>query len=542
MPQKNFRAFYRGLGEALEQLYHDETLRLAEAEKTPDFEFDSEVFERAAKWVHQRGGFTPDMLKEQPALEVIAETFRILGGAVSSSIAEEVPEELVGALENNAFVFSGLKTYHSLNEVGLSLIGEGGGIKPFEKFHEDVVKIDAKYNRNYLYAEYNHAVTSSQMAAKWHDFEQDGDRYDLQYRTAGDERVRSDHQLLHNITLPPSDPFWSQYTPPNGWNCRCTVVQVRKNKYPASDSAKAVEIGEQITADPKKQMFRFNPGKDLKLYPDKHPYNKAPKRAKAVVEQLAKERFAAKTIEQAEQQFRELGLNCDLSGFKKKDIGQVKEIFDCVDRHFRDFPELKEKIKFVGSMTGRVKMLTTAKFEELKKLYDGKLPESLLMETAKKWARKTAYLRDCYAYSSEGCATYGLNGLVFNTAWTGEKITTSLQRDVASKFHPEKCDTVKSVFDHELGHKLDALLNLYRNADFLKIYNEAVGHGEQYVRENLSGYAYRPSMMRKANYTPQKEFIAEAWSEYLNNPNPRPLAEAVGKFIENEYRKQKNKD
>ncbi len=542
MPQKNFRAFYRGLGEALEQLYNDETLRLAEAEKTPDFEFDSEVFERAAKWVHERGGFTPDMLKEQPALEVIAETFRILGGAVSSSIAEEVPGELVGALENNAFVFSGLKTYHSLNEVGLSLIGENGGIKPFEVFHEDVVKIDAKYNRNYLYAEYNHAVTSSQIAAKWHDFEQDGDRYDLQYRTAGDERVRTDHQLLHNITLPPSDPFWSQYMPPNGWNCRCTVVQVRKNKYPTSDSAKAIEIGEQITADPKKQMFRFNPGKDLKLYPDKHPYNKAPKRAKEVVEELAKERFTAKTIEQAEQQFRELGLNCDLSGFKKKDIGQVKEIFDCVDRHFRDFPELKEKIKFVGSMTGRVKMLTTAKFEELKKLYDGKLPESLLMETAKKWARKTAYLRDCYAYSSEGCAAYGLNGLVFNTAWTGEKVTTSLQRDVASKFHPEKCDTVKAVFDHELGHKLDALLNLYQNADFLKIYNEAVSHGERYVRENLSGYAYRPSMMRKANYTPQKEFIAEAWSEYLNNPTPRPLAEAVGKFIENEYRKQKSKD
>lgn len=530
------------MGEALEQLYQDETLRLAEAEKTPDFEFNREVFERAAKWVHERGGFTPDMLKEQPALEVIAETFRILGGAVSSSIAGEVPAELVGALENNAFVFSGLKTYHSLNEVGLSLIGDNGGIKPFEKFHEDVVKIDAKYNRNYLYAEYNHAVTSSQIAAKWHDFEQDGDRYDLQYRTAGDERVRSDHQLLHNITLPPSDPFWSQYMPPNGWNCRCTVVQVRKNKYPTSDSAKAIEIGEQITAEPKKQMFRFNPGKDLKLYPDKHPYNKAPKRAKEVVEELAKERFTAKTIEQAEQQFRELGLNCDLSGFKKKDIGQVKEIFDCVDKHFGDFPELKEKIKFVGSMTGRVKMLTTAKFEELKKVYDGRIPESLLMENAKKWARKIAYLRDCYAYSSEGCAAYGLNGLVFNTAWTGDKVTTSLQHDVASKFHPEKCDTVKAVFDHELGHKLDALLNLYQNADFLKIYNEAVSHGERYVRENLSGYAYYPGFMRKANYTPQKEFIAEAWSEYLNNPAPRPLAEAVGKFIENEYRKQKSKD
>lgn len=255
----------------------------------PDFEYNREVFERAAEWVHRRGGFTPDMLREQPAIAILKETYRILGGAVSDTITRETPEDLVGTLKNNAFIFSGLKTFHSLNEVGLSLVDDKGGIKPFETFRQDVAKINEKYNKNYLYAEYNHAVTSSQMAAKWHDFEQDGDRYDLQYRTAGDECVRAEHQALHNITLPTSDPFWSQFLPPNGWNCRCTVVQVRKNKYPASDSAKAIEIGEQITSDPKKQMFRFNPGKELKLYPDKHPYNKAPKEVKKVVAEIAKE-------------------------------------------------------------------------------------------------------------------------------------------------------------------------------------------------------------------------------------------------------------
>lgn len=49
------------------------------------------------------------MLQEQPARDVIDETFRILGGAVSSSIGEEMPAELTGLLENNAFIFSGLK-------------------------------------------------------------------------------------------------------------------------------------------------------------------------------------------------------------------------------------------------------------------------------------------------------------------------------------------------------------------------------------------------------------------------------------------------
>lgn len=532
MPTKNFRAFYRGLDDAVEGLYRDELLTLADDGKTPDFGFDSRVFERAAEWVRDRGGFTPSMLQEQPARDVIDETFRILGGAVSSSISEEMPAELTGLLENNAFIFSGLKTYHSLNEVGLSLIGDDGGIKPFEKFHEDVAKIDAKYNRNYLYAEYNHAVTSSQMAAKWHDFQQDGDRYNLQYRTANDERVREEHQRLHNITLPVSDPFWEQFMPPNGWNCRCVVVQVRKGRYPKSDSQQAVGIGEQITEEPKKRIFRFNPGKELKVFPDKHPYNKAPQKAKEQILQLAKERFSAKTIEEAEQQFRDvLGINCRLDGFKKKDIAQVKDIFDCVERHFRDFPELKSKIKFVGSMTGRVNLLAEAKYKELKPLYPNAL-DSAVRDAAKKWARKVAYLKDCYAYSSEGCEQYGANGLVFNTAWAGDKIVESLKRDVQYKFHPIACDTVKAVFNHELGHKIDALLGLRKDAEFLKIFREAVVHGEQHIIDNLSHYAYDSRRMKKSNYTPEAEFIAEAWSEYLNNPQAREIATAVGKLIE----------
>ncbi|MBQ7855294.1 MAG: hypothetical protein IJ352_09820 [Muribaculaceae bacterium] len=39
---------------------------------------------------------------------------------------------------------------------------------------------------------------------------------------------------LHGVTLPIDDPFWDSFLPPNGWNCRCTAVQVRKGKYPIS--------------------------------------------------------------------------------------------------------------------------------------------------------------------------------------------------------------------------------------------------------------------------------------------------------------------
>jgi len=34
---------------------------------------------------------------------------------------------------------------------------------------------------------------------------------------------------------------------------------------------------------------------------------------------------------------------------------------------------------------------------------------------------------------------------------------------------------------------------------------------------------------------PHREFIAEAWSEYCNNPEPRVLAKKIGELIESAY-------
>jgi hypothetical protein len=69
-----------------------------------------------------------------------------------------------------------------------------------------------------------------------------------------------------------NDPFWDKYFPPLGWNCRCTAVQVRKDKYPVSDSTTAMQAGEKATESKKQQIFRFNPGKEGKVFPPKHPY------------------------------------------------------------------------------------------------------------------------------------------------------------------------------------------------------------------------------------------------------------------------------
>lgn len=175
-------------------------------------------------------------------------------------------------LTRSNYIFSGLKTFHELNETFPSLLDENGNKKTFERFLNDVRKIDETYNSNYLRAEYNFVQASAEMAAKWEKFMEDGDHYYLQYRTQHDDKVRPEHASLDRVTLPPTDSFWESYYPPNGWNCRCTVVQVLKRKYEPTPHDEAMSLGEDALQTDKKGIFRFNSGKEQKTVPDYNPY------------------------------------------------------------------------------------------------------------------------------------------------------------------------------------------------------------------------------------------------------------------------------
>ncbi|MBQ9187343.1 MAG: minor capsid protein [Prevotella sp.] len=533
------RRQYGAFNTALQSLYEDtDTLTLA-ADGRPAF--DDKVFEEAADMVYHEGGFNLSQMADPKVRKVVDETLNAISTGIETALPHSVPETLRYALENNAFIFSGLKTFHALREVGLSMVKEDGSIKPFNEFKDDVRKINATYNTNYLYAEYKHALGASQMAAKWNDLQKDGDRYLLQYRTAGDDKVRADHALLDGTTLPASDPFWDKYYPPNGWGCRCTAVQVRRGKYPESDPALAMTRGDNATEAAKQQIFRFNAGKKLELFPPKHPYYKAPQEAKKAATGYVPQTFEAKTIAEAEQQFSsKLGVQCCFKGIKKKDIGQVEEIFKCIDEHFQKFPELRKVLKFVGSIAGRAQLLTDAYVKEWEARNGMTAPDYIVAQLQKR-AKSTCACTGCYAYSSRGLTQYGLNGLAFNNAMAGEKAVRCLTNDVKQKWHPINCGTIKAVFDHEVGHKLDELLALYTDRDFLTIFNEAKAQGVAYIKDNLSQYAYNPKNGKTTygNYTAEKEFIAEAWSEYLNNEPPRPIAAAVGMLIMKKYKAMK---
>lgn len=338
---------------ALSGLYRQDLLQLAEG---PDDapQFDDSAFIDAARQVYEAEGFDAEQLKTPAGRRLVSEIFSQFQRAVGSALPVNVPEVVKYALENNAFIFSGFKAFHALREVGLSLVTDDGQIKSFDDFSKDVQRINRGYNHNYLYAEYNHARGSALMAARWQQVEKDGDRYDLQYRTAMDDRVREDHAILHGTTLPPSDPFWSKYLPPNGWNCRCTAVQVRKGKFPTSDPVLAMQRGDNCTDLAKQKIFRFNPGKDLQLFPPKHPYYKAPEAARQVIDDLHSEQereyiakrrreIRAAMASEVDQPIVNPDFHQSVSMTKKT----VKEFLNQPHKHYREKNELLLDIKRV---------------------------------------------------------------------------------------------------------------------------------------------------------------------------------------------------
>ena len=240
-------------------------------EKKLKFELLSHKFETLMKALFRQRGAQLDIniLATDKAQDFINTHASILDSTFEQT---KMSDRMRERLTRSNYIFSGMKTFHELNEAFPSLLDENGDRKTFEHFLDDVQTINETYNKNYLRAEYNFVHQSAQMASRWEQFEEDGDRYYLQYRTAGDDKVRPEHAALNRITLPMSDPFWESYYPPNGWNCRCTVVQVLKWKYDKTDPKQAQDRGKEALDGERFNIFRFNSGKQQKAVPDYNPY------------------------------------------------------------------------------------------------------------------------------------------------------------------------------------------------------------------------------------------------------------------------------
>ncbi len=134
---------------------------------------------------------------------VHAKVFTV-AGATSADLAKDIQGSLVSALENGSTITQFRKDFDAIvQKHGWTYNGKRG-------WRTSVI-----FNTN---------MRAATMAGRWKQIIANQHRRPfLQYRTAGDARVRPQHRQWDGIIRAVADSFWSTHYPPCGWGCRCTV-------------------------------------------------------------------------------------------------------------------------------------------------------------------------------------------------------------------------------------------------------------------------------------------------------------------------------
>lgn len=103
------------------------------------------------------------------------------------------------------------------------------------------------------------------MAGKWEKFQRNKDsRPYLMYDAINDSRVRPAHLAMDGIIRPVGDSFWNAHLPPNGINCRCSIISLTESQA-QQRSGSGMGLNKAINDNEMQpdEKWNFNAGKDL---------------------------------------------------------------------------------------------------------------------------------------------------------------------------------------------------------------------------------------------------------------------------------------
>lgn len=274
----------------------------------------------------------------------------------------------------------------------------------------------------------------------------------------------------------------------------------------------------------------------------------------------------AKTIKEANEFAEKLGFKADYKGI---DIKCANEWNLGLYNAKKDFPEIAENIKFVGTSQKRYELMKKD-FEDYfyksycdkhyKKLKDKGYSDDKIQKYFKKKSKEKAadFTKGFKSDVTDTAQSFGkranqiLNqseeskiyskyyGITINEEYFKDNdfVIAEGKREVANKWRPVGCYTTKSVFDHEFAHQIDGYLNLRDDFTIKKIFENA---SRTSLKNELCEYAYGSYVNDNTfvKHEDAKEMIAEAWSEYNNNSSPREIAKIIGEKIEKLWKNRK---
>jgi len=269
---------------------------------------------------------------------------------------------------------------------------------------------------------------------------------------------------------------------------------------------------------------------------DKNVENPGIFRDRTVDSQDGSESIARSDInEQAKEYNQQLKDYCEKNGyvnyadFSDFDPHVAYDLANSVAEAKRDFPDLE--VGYLGSIDNQVSGIRTDLSDGMYENY--KAIEGITDEQARQMADayadnyiKQSGLDDCdgtyaWSYKSGNSLLSKYNGVAVNNEYASDYKHFAEEKadDVLQKWAPEGCGSPKAVTDHELGHEIDRLVGAESDLQINEMYKKMISDGN--AKEKLSQYSA----------TNVREFIAESYSEYKNNPKPRETSVSVYKRL-----------
>lgn len=242
----------------------------------------------------------------------------------------------------------------------------------------------------------------------------------------------------------------------------------------------------------------------------------------------------AATIKEAEAYARDV-VGVPNVSFKGVDIKVANSMNEALTNAVNYCPDLLKQMNFYGAAQERNKKIK----KELEAYYTSYFANKGYTDAAKygkryasRFVGKISSRTYALAYSGDvhgSGVTDELKAIV--QKWSGigvnvgigndyEDMLKSVQWDMSTGWHPQGCDSVRSIFDHEFGHQLDFAFGLRSNDEIKNLWFSLDGKTERSLA--VSSYGAKNI----------QEFIAEAYSEYVNSEKPRQTALTIGGIIE----------
>tara|TARA_B100001939_G_scaffold72990_1_gene61149 strand:- start:3425 stop:4717 length:1293 start_codon:yes stop_codon:yes gene_type:complete len=145
---------------------------------------------------------------------------------VAKSTGYDILSDIFGAVDSALAEGTTFETFRRDLEPTLIKKGWWGRKESVDPLTGEVRKAQLGSRRR-LRIIYDTNLRMARAAGAWERIERNKKRRPyLMYDAVNDGRTRPQHRAWDNTVLPVDDSWWETHYPPNGWKCRCTVIQL----------------------------------------------------------------------------------------------------------------------------------------------------------------------------------------------------------------------------------------------------------------------------------------------------------------------------